>query len=66
MSTTLPAMQTKNSNTCGVFMFGRMNKRQSAGLLELMQGRYKSSMSITVKNIWRMIMKRGNRKGDHC
>jgi len=37
-----------------------------AGLLELMQGRYKSSMSITVKNIWRMIMKRGNRKGDHC
>jgi hypothetical protein len=46
------------------FMFGRMNKRQGASLLPLMQGRYRSSMSTTVENISEKIMIGENRKDD--
>jgi hypothetical protein len=62
LSNTLSAIQPKINyswfaDVCPL-LSGRMNKRQRASLLELMQWRYKISITNTVENIYTKMMKK--------
>jgi hypothetical protein len=62
LSNTLSAIQPKINyswfaDVCPL-LSSRMNKRQRASLLELMQWRYKISITNTVENIYTKIMKK--------
>jgi hypothetical protein len=62
LSNTLSTIQPKINYSWFVdicpFCPGRMNKRQRASLLELMQWRYKISITNTVENIYTKMMKK--------